>query len=143
MLPPRDAPTRDAQPLSREGGCVEFPLLLLHEHLTELEHQAWSRKQTIGQMIRQAIGPALAGSRGRSDFGGDWSDFQPHPTPDSPDSPGVIAVTLLLTVSQFGELEALAFDFDTTTGALIRRVICCSILQIGRTQQSANEATWT
>ena len=109
-------------------ACVEFPLLLLDEHLAELEQKARSAQRTIGQMIREALGLYLAGRRDRCGTDGMGGGTQPDPPSDDP---GVLAVTLLLPVSRLAELEVVAARGGTTAGALIRRVVCSTLL--GRT----------
>jgi hypothetical protein len=116
------APTGPPHPAA---GCVEFPLHLLDEHLTELERRAGSEKRTIGQMIRQAVERHLAGARETGDGHDSVGGFQLDVPPDGS---GTIAVTLLLPVAQLAQLEALAARRATPTSALIRRIVCSSLL---------------
>ncbi|HEV3439988.1 MAG TPA: hypothetical protein VG122_21655 [Gemmata sp.] len=129
----RHAPLRRLLP---GEGCVEFPLLLLDEHLTELEQKAMSEKRTIGQMIRQAIGQYV--TRAAEPCGTDdkWADSQLD-TPS--DMSGSLVVTLLLPVSRLEELESIATQVDTTASALIRRVVCYSLLGRSSVQQLTNK----
>jgi hypothetical protein len=136
MLLTRETQTTSGR-LHPAERCVEFPLRLLDEHLAELEQQARSAQRTIGQMIRHALGIYLAGVRERCGTDGMWGDSQPD-TPS--DGPGVLAVTLLFPVSQLAELEALAARCDTTASALIRRVVCSSLLLRSPHQQPPNES---
>ena len=117
--------------------CVEFPLLLLDEHLAELEQKARSAQQTIGQMVRQALGLYLAGVRERCGTDDMWGDS--HPDVPS-DGVGALAVTLLLPMSRLAELEALAARRDTTASALIRRVVCSSLLGRSLDRPPINES---
>jgi hypothetical protein len=88
-------------------------------------------------MIRQAIDLHLAGARERSD----GHDLRDDSEPDMPsDGSGSIAVTLLFPVAQLAELEALAARRATATSALIRRIVCCSLLGRSPNQQPPNES---
>ena len=109
-------------------GCVEFPLRLHDEQLAELDHRARTAQRTIGQMIRQAIGLYLAGVRDRCD--GTWGDSPPDVPSDD-----ALTVPLLLPFSRLAELESLAVQRDTTASALVRRVVCCFLLECSSGQQ--------
>jgi hypothetical protein len=108
--------------------CVEFPLRLHDEQLSELNHRATTAQRTIGQMIRQAIGLYLAGVSDRCD--GAWYD-SPLDVPFD----DALTVLVLLPISRLAELEALAAQRDTTASALIRRVVCCFLLECSSGQQ--------
>ena len=86
-------------------------------------------------MIRQAIGLYLDGVRDRYGAEGLGGDSQP----DMPSAAGTLAVTLLLPMSRVAELEALAAQRQTTASALIRRVICCSLLGRSPVQKLAEQ----
>lgn len=117
-------------------GCVEFPLLLLDEHLIELEQKARSENRTIGQMIRQAIGRYVTGAVEPCGTDDKWADSQI----DTPfDMSGALVVTLLLPVSRLEELKAIATQRDTTASALIRHVVCRFLLRRSSDQQLKNK----
>jgi hypothetical protein len=117
-------------------GCVEFPLHLLDDHLTELEQRARSEQLTVGQMIRRAVDLHLAGARERGD-GSDTGDTRPDMPPDGS---GAIAVTLLFPAAQLAELEALAARRATPMSVLIRRIVHCSLLGRSPDRPPPNES---
>ena len=116
-------------------GCAEFPLLLLDEQWAELQQKARSRQRTIGQMIREALGRYLADEGDRGDAEGWHGDDHP----DLTDGHGVVAVTLLLPLSLLAALEALAARRASTTTAVIRRVVCATLIGCQSGRQLLNE----
>ena len=102
-----------------EAACAEIPVLFPDAELAVLEQKAAADGRTIGQMIRLAIGAYLAGGcRCGAD---DRLDAVP-------DSSNVGEIRLLVPTSRLAELQALAARRGTTTDALIRRVVCHSII---------------
>lgn len=134
MLLTREPQTQFGQ-LHPAEGCAEVPLLLRDEHLAELQQQATSGQRTMGQLIRLALGHYLAEARDRCGADGRLDDDQL----DLTDGQGVLAVTLLLPLSRLAELDAIAVRSATTTSALIRRVVCSSLIRSQASQEPPKE----
>ena len=79
----------------------------------------------VGQMIRLAIGNYLACECNRCDYDCEWTCFR---LGASPNESGGIVVRLLMPISRLAELEVLAIQRETTPAALVRYVVCGSLL---------------
>ena len=130
MFLSEDIPTTFGR-LQPPESCVDVPLVLLDQQLAALNQRAQSEGRTIGQMIRLAIGLHLAHGCGCCESG--WGLGNPR-IESPPDCPGIFEVSLLLPSSRVGELEVLAFRCETTTASLIRRMVCCSLLECSSIQ---------
>ena len=124
MIMIRDLPTSLAE-LDTSDSCVELPLVLLDGQLNALAQEAGAKGRTIGQFIRSAIGLHLAGGCNRCNADCIQGDLQ---LDSPPYGSGTVEATLLLPTSRLEELETLASQSDTTTGTLIRGMVCCSLL---------------
>ena len=132
MILIRDLPTNFGR-LDPSDLCVELPLVLLDGQLEALAQEAGGKGRTIGQIIRMAIGLHVGGACNECNADCILGDLR---SDSPPEGSGVVEVTLLLPFSRLTELEAIAFQSDTTSGTLIRGIICCLLLKCSPIRRS-------